>query len=60
MMHWDTSPKLGRVSNCSHGKISLLNCLLDREAYAFLFKSFCQECHGKFLYEVQGKYGNTF
>jgi hypothetical protein len=32
---WDNCPRLCFVSNCSQGKILLLNCLLDGGAYEF-------------------------
>jgi len=33
MTHWEACPRLCFVSDCSQGKILLLNCLLDGEAY---------------------------
>src|SRR3954462_1268562 len=33
MTHWEACPRLCSESSCSQGKILLLNCLLDGEAY---------------------------
>src|SRR3954447_18911444 len=33
MTHWEACPQLCSVSDCSQGKILLLNCLLDGGAY---------------------------